>query len=401
MGLDSRRTVLLCGGFRLPDGTASAQRAIPNVRILQSLGYDVHLVGKAHLPSLGLEKAPHRFEVEGIPCWNILSPIEGAKLRRYEQTSDVIEAVAKEVGIAKLHSVITYNYPLGGVVTMNRFCRSHGIIPIVDTTEWYGLNGWRPQELLRFLNHERRMRFAQKQVGSMICGSSFLARYYEKFNTVIIPNCVDMAAPKWQTPPADRRQPGRRFVFVGSAGARMKKENVAALVEAFAKLPSDAPEHVFHVIGITAEQMVQVEPGLSTAIRHMGSRLVCHGRVPHVQALAEIKASDFFVFFRPRTRANQAGCPTKLAEAFSCGIPTITNDSGDVCRYITSPLHGMVVPKPDVDDMADALMKALAIPEDHLGRMKEACFQDNPFRYQIYASQIAEFLARAEKVGLS
>ena len=397
MGLDNRRTILLCGGFRLPDGTASAQRAIPNVRILQSLGYDVHLVGKAHLPSLGLEKAPHRFEVEGIPCWNIQSPIEGAQLRRYEQTSDVIEAVAKEVGIAKLHSIITYNYPLGGVVTMNRFCRRNGIIPIVDTTEWYGLNGWRPQEVLRFLNHERRMRFAQKQVGSMICGSSFLARYYEQFNTVVIPNCVDMAAPKWQTPPADRPQRGRRFVFVGSAGARMKKENVAALVEAFAKLPSTMPEHVFHVIGITAEQMVQVEPGLSTAIKQMGSRLICHGRVPHIQALAEIKASDFFVFFRPRTRANQAGCPTKLAEAFSCGIPTITNDSGDVSRYITGPLHGMVVPKPDVDDMTDALMKALAIPDDQLDRMKEACFKDNPFRYQIYASQVKDFLERAEK----
>jgi len=397
VGQGSRSRILLCGGFRLPDGSASAQRAIPNVRILQSLGYEVHLVGKAHLPSLGLEKPPHRFEVEGISCWNIQSPIEGAKLGRYEQTSDVIEAVVKELGVSTLHSVITYNYPMGGVATMNRFCRSNGIIPIVDTTEWYGLNGWRPLEVLRFLNHEKRMRITQKQVGNMICGSSYLARYYEKFNTVIVPNCVDMDAPKWQTPPAARPQSGRRFIFVGSAGARMKKDNVAALVEAFAKLPSDAPDHVFHVLGITADQMVQVEPELSTAIQRMGSRLVCHGRVPHIQALSEIKASDFFVFFRPRTRANEAGCPTKLAEAFSCGIPTITNDSGDVSRYITSPLHGMVVPKPDVDDMADALTKALAIPDGQLNKMKEACFKDNPFRYQIYASQVGDFLAKAEK----
>lgn len=397
MGQVSRSRILLCGGFRLPDGSASAQRAIPNVRILQSLGYEVHLVGKAHLPSLGLQKAPHRFEVEGIPCWNIQSPIEGAKLGRYEQTSDVIEAIAKELGIATLHSVIAYNFPLKGVTTMNRFCQRNGIIPIVEVADWYELNSWSPMEVFRFLNHEYRMKVTQKGMANIICASAYLENFYKGANTVRVPTCVDMDAPKWQTPPAARPQSGRRFIFVGSAGARMKKDNVAALVEAFAKLPSDAPDHVFHVLGITADQMVQVEPELSTAIQRMGSRLVCHGRVPHIQALSEIKASDFFVFFRPRTRANEAGCPTKLAEAFSCGIPTITNDSGDVSRYITSPLHGMVVPKPDVDDMADALMKALEIPDEQLGRMKEACYQDNPFRYQIYATQVGDFLARAEK----
>lgn len=387
----------MCGGFRLPDGSASAQRAVPNARILRAIGFEVHLLGKAHLPSLGLESAPHRFEVEGIPCWNILSPIEGSVLRRYEQTSDVIEAVVKEVGASSVHSIITYNYPLGGVITMNRFCRRSGIIPIMDTTEWYGLNSWGPQEVLRFLQHERRMRFAQKKVGNLICASSFLARYYRKFNTVVVPNCVDMSAVKWQTAPALRSHPGRRFIFVGTPGARMKKDNVGALLEAFAKLPSDAPEHVFHVLGITLEQVVQTDPSLARVIQHLGQRLVCHGRVPHIQALAEIKASDFFVFFRPRTRANEAGCPTKLAEAFSCGIPTITNNTGDVGRYMTSPLHGMIVPKPNVNDISEALMEALMIPKEHLGRMKEACSKDNPFRYQIYAPEVEAFLKRAEE----
>jgi glycosyltransferase involved in cell wall biosynthesis len=391
----SRNHILLCGGFRLPDGSASAQRALPNAQLLASIGYEVTLVGKAHMPSLGGGPVePHKFEAGGFPCYNILSPDDG-KYPHYERSNAVLERVTDLVGRDRVLAIITYNYPMIGVRLMDKFCRQNGILPVVDTTEWYGLGGVRPMDVLRFLEHEYRMRVVQKKVSNLICGSSYLAEFYKGLNTVVVPNCVDMAAPKWAAEIPPREDKKRRFIFVGSPGARMRKENVGAIVTAFADLKRSGAEFVFHVVGINRQQLVEGYPGSVSDVRILGDSLVCHGRLPHAQALAELRNSDFFVFLRPNTRANQAGCPTKLAEAFSCGVPTIVNDTGDIRKYMTSPLHGTVIDQPESAPMAAALRAALEVPEDKLAEMKAACKRDNPFRYQIYEQPVREFFARA------
>lgn len=390
-----RNHILLCGGFRLPDGSASAQRALPNAKLLAALGYDVTLVGKAHMPSLGGgAEEPHTFEAGGFSCYNIMSP-DAAKYPHYERSNAVLERVTDLVGRDQVFAIITYNYPMIGVKAMHDFCRKNGILPVVDTTEWYGFSGYRPMELLRFAEHEYRMRVVQKRVGNLICGSSFLADFYRGLNTVVVPNCVDMDAPKWTAEIPARTETRRRFIFVGSPGARIKKENVGAIVTAFANIKKTGKSFVFHVVGISQNQLIEGYPGSVRDVKVLGDSLVCHGRLPHAQALAELRNSDFFVFLRPKTRANEAGCPTKLAEAFSCGIPTIVNDTGDIRRYMTSPLHGTVVAEDQVVPLQAALSDALEISDERLAEMKSACMRDNPFRYQIYEEPVREFFARA------
>ena len=353
------------------------------------------LVGKPHMPTLGGDKPPHQFEAGGFPVYNILAPDDKGPYKKYERSNAVVERVADLIGRDKIFAIIAYNYPMHGVRGILKFSRENGIVPIVDTTEWYGVGGYSPTALLRFVEHEYRMRVVQKKVGNLMCGSSYLADFYKDCNTIVLPNCVDVAAEKWSAPIPARTETRRRFIFVGSPGARMKKENVGAIVSAFAQCKAAGEEFAFDIVGITRDQLLEGYPGINADVHALKGNLTCHGRLPHLQALSELRNSDFFVFLRPDTRANKAGCPTKLAEAFTCGIPTIVNRSGDIPRYMTSPLHGILINDPEVSPLANAIREGLRISDERLGEMKSACARDNPFKYQAYEPVVKDFLARA------
>jgi glycosyltransferase involved in cell wall biosynthesis len=393
----ARDIFIIAGGFKLPDGNASAQRALANAHLFKSLGYTVVMVGKHHRgPDSGDSAPVTHFQVEGFDCYNIEGPDTERKYSSYVLTNDVIERVVDKCGKDRVFAIMAYNYPNDGLRLMEKFARQNGIIPIADTTEWYGFEKWTPGGIQRFLRHEYRMRVVQKRVKNLICGSRYLRDYYKGLNTVIVPNCVDMSAPKWSTPLPPREPGPRRFVYAGSPGHGMKKEYIHWVVDAFARCKEAGHKFVFTVVGITEKQLLDMFPEYESKVKALGDQIVFRGRIPHVKALEEIRQSDFFVFLRPNTRVNRAGCPTKLAEAFGCGIPTISNASGDVGVYLSSPSYGFLFPEPDRDQLTDGVTKALSVDEATLQEMKAACFRDNPFRYELYQDKVREFLARAQ-----
>jgi glycosyltransferase involved in cell wall biosynthesis len=393
----SRNVIIYAGGFKLPDGNASAQRVLVNAKLLRDLGYTVVMVGKHHNPTKEPSDARvTRFEVEGFDCFNIEQPTADRKYPAYARSGDTVLSAIDQIGRDRVFAIMAYNYPLGGLQALLAYARSNGIVPIVDTTEWYGFDGgFTPRNLKRFLQHEYRMRVVQKQVGNLSCGSRFLQNYYRSYNTMVLPNCVDMAAPKWTSPLPSFEKSSRRFVYAGSPGVGMSKEYVHWVVDSFAACKQEGLPFELRIVGLTAENLTKAFPEYKAKIAALGDQVTFLGRVPHQQAINEIRMADFFVFLRPNTRVNQAGCPTKLAEAFGGGVPTITNDSGDVGVYLTNDKHGYLLPNPDRTELIAAIKKAIALPDEQLETMKAACKADNPFRYQLYTKRTQEFLERA------
>ncbi len=387
-----RQGVLIyAGGFKLPDGNASAQRAVPNAQLFKSIGFDVVLVGKQADPTA----AGGEFEAEGFRCFDINQPDFDRKYPSYDRSGDTVKRVVDLIGASKVAGIVCYNYAYGGWKDILPFCRENDIVPVADTTEWYALDNLSPIGIQRFLQHEWRMRVLQKKVGNLICAGRYLRDYYARYNTVIIPNCVDMAAPKWHASPPPRVDPTRRFIYAGSPGAGMKKEYVHWLLDSFLEHKRAGRAFLLSIVGITEAQLLKTYPDYLAKLKELGSQIEFFGRVPHLRVLDEMKNSDFSVFLRPDTRVNRAGCPTKLAEAFACGIPTISNKSGDVEIYLGNPRHGFLFDRPDRAQLTECIGRALALKDDEVAAMKAACAAENPFRFELYQGITQEFFARA------
>ncbi len=116
--------------------------------------------------------------------------------------------------------------------------------------------------------------------------------------------------------------------------------------------------------------------------------------MPHERALAELAGADFSVFFRPDNRVSQVGFPTKYVEAACCGIPTVTNRTSDLGRYLRDGDNGFLAATADPDAVLESLRKAVTLGAAELEAMKVRVRADNPFHYAHWTPAMAAFMQR-------
>lgn len=388
-----KNIIIYVGGFRLPEGNASAQRVVVNARLFESLGYKVVLVGKNQLTGDEIsDSTVTSFMVDGMDCYDIRHPDKERIYPSYVSNIDSIKQIISKYGMENIFAIMPYNYPAAGLRQIINFSRKNGINVIPDTTEWYGAETSHfIKSIIRFAQTEYRMRILHKRVRNLICGSRYLQRFYSNAHTVVLPNCVDMSKPKWSMPISDPHAHARKFIYAGSPGSGMSKEYVHWMVDAFAELKQAEHEFSFTIVGITEEQLLKVFPDYANKIKSLGESITFMGRLQHLDTIKQMRQSDIFVFIRPDNRVCKAGCPTKLAEAFACGLPVITNDTGDISVYMNNPNHGFLFPHPDREELKDAIVRALGVTDDELKSMKKYCLENNLFRYEVYQEPVKEF----------
>jgi glycosyltransferase involved in cell wall biosynthesis len=71
------------------------------------------------------------------------------------------------------------------------------------------------------------------------------------------------------------------------------------------------------------------------------------------------------------------GLPLSILEAMACGLPSIVTDVGGNAELITHRVHGLIVPRESVDEIADAISYLATHPEERaqMARMarEKAC----------------------------
>lgn len=149
-----------------------------------------------------------------------------------------------------------------------------------------------------------------------------------------------------------------------SAGRLTNQKNHSLLIDAFAKIASQIPNYKLIIYGAgPLEEFLQVK------IRNLqlNSRIVLAG---HSSCLVK-RISTASLFVLP---SNFEGMPNALIEAMGLGLPCIATDcDGGGARFlINNEVNGLLVPKKDVDGLAESMLRLIQNQELATALGKEA-----------------------------
>jgi glycosyltransferase involved in cell wall biosynthesis len=386
-----RDTILYIGGFRLPDVTASAQRATENANLFRQLGFRVVLAGKLDPQRDGIDNHQlWRMDIDGNEAFDIRHPGDG-QFRSYEQYVDSIERICHLIGSERIAAIVAYNYPTVALWKMIRFARSQSIVPVAECTERYGWEGAGVlRNIRRIFYSELRVRYLARYTKNVICASSFGCRLYSHCNTLRLPFVVDTTAAKWSSTKRSDSRDHKSFVYAGSPGMKMSKDSLDVVVEAMS-LVSAKRSLTFRVVGMDRAQFLTQSPHSAEYVQQLGTSIEFLGRLSHLGTIECVKNADFFVFLRPQNRTSQFGFPTKLVEAFCCGTPVITNRTSDIGDYIQDDVNGYLVAGNDGRVFSSVIERAVGLASGRHSEMKRHCRENNPFRTEAFVSEAKRF----------
>ena len=378
-----RNIIIYVGGFKLPDGNASAVRARENAWLLHSIGYEPILVGK--LPEVDGDNV-HDTKVDDFDAYDIRHPFPNHTYPLYTTTIESVKDVVSHYGLERVAMIIAYNYPAIALHKLVAFGKKYHISIVADITEWYGWEGWRlDRNIKRFFDTQFRIRYVAKKAGNIIVSSYYMKKFYTGYNSVVWPFCVHTELDRWQFPKVSALNNVRTFIYTGSPGIGMSKDRLNILIEAFGTLFDEEKRFKYIIQGITKEQYLKTFKTHKKLLKKMG------------EALETLQRADYSLFIRPDNRVSHAGFPTKVMEAFTAGVPTITNATSDIASYVVDREKGFIIPDLTVDSIVITLKEAVLLPEDRLTKMKEACRKENPFAIKYFQKRVEEFIKKARE----
>lgn len=382
-----RNTVIIIGGFNLPEGTASTIRAYGNAKLLKKIGYRVIIVGK-FIDGFKNDRW-HRYN--GMDCYNI----EGER-DRYGITVQFAETLIEEIDPQSIHSFIVYNFPGTALERLRRIALKNGFAIISDTTEWYAFEGKNPVfALLRKLQTEYRMRVVNKRINNIICTTNYIAEYYKKQHTIVIP-MIDDKSFEGDSEYELAVNPVRRYIYAGSPGYKFRKDKVNIIIKGFEVLHNKGIPFVLDIYGITKEEYKEVFDYIPD-ICIKNQKISFHGRVRRSVIEDALKKTDFYVLYRPNTKVCKVGFSTKAMEAISAGVPLIANDvNGDFKRYFTSG-QALICGAEDEEGFYALLEQSAVMPQNVVIGMKKSCKQNNPFHYSNFIQSMSTFMDEVQK----
>lgn len=345
---ENKGTVLYVGGFELPDKNAAAHRVLNNVKILRELGYNVVFCGVDREISASVQSAEIISGFESYPV-----PYPKSTKQWLKQMLNIGQYSYLINKFSDIRIVICYNLHAAPLAKLIRLCRRNNIKIVADCTEWYENKfSFNPVKLIKCIDTFLCMRVFQKKCDGMIAISNYLAEYYKKSvkSIMVLPPLVDLSDEKFafQTPKTENNVPS--FVYSGSPSA--SKESLGDVVRCFDNITD--LDYRLIIVGVTAEQFSAIY-GFSPK----SNKIEFRGRVPHKEALNEVRQSDYAIIIRPRTRVTMAGFPTKFAEAISVGTAVIANDTSDLKLYLNDTENGYLA---DEKNLERSLRDVLAAP---------------------------------------
>ncbi len=318
----SSGTVIVTGNFELPDKNAAAHRVVNNGKLLRSLGYNAVFLGTNREEPYfsGVQKREY-----------------GAGFDMYEQAypRSVRQWAAEIFDMTNLRTltgkypdtvaVMLYNTQYATVKAARKAFARKGIGILYDCTEWNAYTeGSFLKRAVKSIDSRLIEQKLPRQCDGIIAVSSVMEQKYGGSKPLIVlPPLVDTEDAIWE----QEKEIRDRFTFC-YAGSPSDKDRLDLLLEAFSSLPDGA---ALRIIGVTKEEFVSRIPAAAAFADLPG--ITFAGRLTHYKTVREILSCDCFVFLREPTRRNNAGFPTKFAEAFTCGVPVITTAVSDVPAY--------------------------------------------------------------------
>lgn len=361
------KKILYIGGFEMPDGNAAAQRVLAIAKALR-MDYDITFLGVTH-------KSDYSGTVDGFKYINLpypsskgewLSHLSGSKELKY------IKEMAPDM-------VFAYNFPALGLWRVLKYCKKKGIKVVGDITEWY-----QPYNFLKRLDTYWRMVKLNKQMDGLILISKYLENYYKGVNSFNMPPTVDSEDDKWSGEIEKKESSNLiSLLYAGSPG-RGNKDRLDGLIRVIGKYSQLSLD----VVGIGKDAYMQKFPEIE-----IPQNVIFWGRLSHEETVSKLRACDFSIFFRQSSRVNNAGFPTKFAEAQSAGIPVISCHFSDLDKYVEEGKNGFLANSLASEDIDTVLDKVSRLSRQDIQIMHKYTRSLNRFDYRVYQEDLVRFVS--------
>ena len=385
------RLILYIGNFGEPESDAAGKRVYGNALILESLGYDVLLLGKTDFGFYGKTKK----YTDHISFCSFPKHWRGS----YSKYIKDVRATLKSMSDKPL-CIIRYGTPSVCFFNKKLLKLAHRLsIKIVsDVADWLYADSNNPLFTI-VKNFDVYMNNAVygKRSDGVIAISSYLANYYEKKgkSVVTIPPIVS------QYNANTAKNDKICFVYGGfpfRLGQRVKdvhktKERLDLAVEAFCKVRDRGYSNfAFKIYGITKEQYLMAFPSHKVLLDRADETIEFFGAKPMSDVQKAVSNADFTVVLREVNRATAAGFSTKVAESMSCGTPVVTTRTSDLQDYIKDGENGFFVQIEDMNLLVEQLMNIINADCDKIAAMKKACFEGKQFLPAAFKEKMDNFI---------
>lgn len=320
-------TILYVGNFELPDKGASANRVVSNAKLFNSLGYQTALVG--------VSKDSNCTEISaldndfGIVMYERPYPTSTKKWLKHMFSADYIKKMLEYHKDIVL--VILYNMPFSALKAAKKACKGTNIKVAYDCTEWADVTDG--NALKRFVKKrdEKLIRNKLADVADgLIVISSMMERQYQGCKAMIkLPPLVDIEDSIWHQKPEENE--GFELCFAGMLDGQ--KDSLDVIVKAFAKICDEQTK--LRIIGVEKDEFKSVYPDAVNELNRCSDNVIFMGMQSHLDTIRYVLGCDCYIFIRQSDTRNNAGFPTKFAEATTCGVPMITTKVSDIKDHQT------------------------------------------------------------------
>ncbi len=370
----SKGTIIYYGEFTLPDKSASANRVVSNGKIFDKLGYKTVFVGASEdsfeglRPVSGYENMFEHAHPKSIRQWLM-------HMMSVEHIESVIE---KYDDVCR---IILYNVPMLTLLKAKKVFSKRNIEICYDCTEWTKhTDGSLPKKIFKVFDEILISNFAHKVADGMIAISRIMEKKYKKSrNLLILPPLIDINDEIWHLQ-TEKREDIFEFCFAGIPDGN--KESIDKVVEAFCNINKKSTH--LRIIGITENDFNNIYPDCFIP-KNVRNKITFLGRLPHSETIRYILGCDCYIFIRCSDKRNNAGFPTKFAEAYTCGVPIITTDVSDVGEYIRKNGKGSLLKDMTTESISEAMLYQI---ENKI----QSKSLDNTFHYESFIQPTENWL---------
>ena len=212
----------------------------------------------------------------------------------------------------------------------------------------------------------------------LIVISSMMERQYQGCKSMVkLPPLVDVEDKIWRQQPA----PHEDFEFCFAGMLDGQKDSLDVIIKAFAKV---CDEHTkLRIIGVTKDEFKSVYPDAAEELNKCGDNIIFMGMQSHFDTIRYVLGCDCYIFIRPADTRNNAGFPTKFAEATTCGVPMIASKVSDVAAFVHD--NTILIDSLDEHKIAEAMKQ--------IKEQSESKVINKTFDYRNYQDRLSQWTA--------